>query len=1173
MLKNFTPHHYVALLTFGVGLLFSFLLFLLDPVHSLLFLDRPFSDWFVFSMSLIVTLVISFYLFYSANYTAHIERVKQEIYESEQRYKLLSALAFDYAFSIRVNPNKTLELDWLTGNFSEFMNFSGKNVTNSQISTFVHPENNILGKKILKELLEGQDSIFETKLLGKDNSSHWLKIFCKSIKNSNSQVTHIYCVAQNITQQKEAEVNLTKIASEQKAIFETLPDVLFRLDNEDIIIDYKASSKDKFYIPSEYVIGRKPKDVMPENIVSKIETAIKDCRNSHSPTSVEYWLSVDNVNSYYEARLIPFSNQEILAVVRDITNRKQAEDALRESQDRFSSIISSAIDAIITIDQNQNITLFNEAAEFMFLCPAKEAIGKQITFFIPSRFSGMYKNFIDEFGQMATSQTSKDLKAVKGLRFNGEEFSAEVSISKNLSKGEKFYTIILRDITEKKKARQILLEKSMLATLEAEIGALLSQSNTLSEILDKAVEIIANHLPTAQVRIWTHNLENLPNIKADSQKQTQENLALSKTPKMPTSRFNTKQILQDKSVHFTNSLLNDPAFSDKEWIKEQGLVSYAGYPLMVEGKIVGVLALFSKKPLSEFISMSLSSIAAQIARGIERLNAQEALKESESRFRQLTEYINEVFYLVDLTDSNSPKLLYVSPAYDQIWGEPSKKLLNDFSSFIEWIHPEDKERIAGVLALLAQGKILPQIEYRIVRADKEVRWILDRTFPIKDAQGKIYRMAGVAEDITSSKQAEFFLREINETLEEKVKERTLELESANKKLAQAARLKDEFLASMSHELRTPLTGILSLSEALQEEVYGSLNEKQLKSLNTIETSGRHLLELINDILDLSKIEAGQLELQNDDFLVEEICQNSLHLIKGMANKKQHTLSFSIEPKGIMLSYDPRRLKQILVNLLSNAVKFTPEKGSVGLEITADPNTKKVIFCVWDTGIGINENNIPKLFQPFTQLDSSLSRQYSGTGLGLSLVKRMVEIQGGSIDVESTLGKGSRFTVTLPWDNKIKKPTSSLNKLLLENPKTKNSTIPSDDSPLILLAEDNEVNIVIFSEYLQNRGYKIEVARDGNEALNLTKKLKPSLILMDIQMPKVSGLEVTQEIRASQDKEIAEIPIIALTALAMTGDKEKCLQSGANDYLSKPVTLNKLIYAIEEQTKKLRTRVT
>jgi signal transduction histidine kinase len=218
---------------------------------------------------------------------------------------------------------------------------------------------------------------------------------------------------------------------------------------------------------------------------------------------------------------------------------------------------------------------------------------------------------------------------------------------------------------------------------------------------------------------------------------------------------------------------------------------------------------------------------------------------------------------------------------------------------------------------------------------------------------------------------------------------------------------------MSHELRTPLTGVLGMAEALQAQTYGPLNARQLRSLQVIESSGRHLLELINDILDLSKIEAGQFELNRSFCSIEAVCRASLLMVSGMAHEKDQALSFSITPAQLYANVDPRRLKQMLVNLLSNAVKFTPEHEALGLEVEADGEAE-IRLTVWDTGIGIAADGILKLFQPFTQLDSSLTRQYTGSGLGLALVRKMAELHGGRIEVQSEPGRGSRFSVILPW---------------------------------------------------------------------------------------------------------------------------------------------------------------
>ncbi|HEX9370651.1 MAG TPA: response regulator, partial [Roseiflexaceae bacterium] len=475
---------------------------------------------------------------------------------------------------------------------------------------------------------------------------------------------------------------------------------------------------------------------------------------------------------------------------------------------------------------------------------------------------------------------------------------------------------------------------------------------------------------------------------------------------------------------------------------------------------------------------------------------------------------------------------------------------------------------------------------------------------------------------------------------------------------------------------------------LQEEVYGPVNDQQARSLRSIEESGHHLLDLINDILDLAKIDAGKLELDLDLVAIEPICAASLRLVNQAAHKKQITVESRIDPAIISLSADARRLKQILVNLLSNAVKFTPKGGRIGLEVAGDATQQVAHLSVWDTGIGIAQHELERLFQPFVQLDSRLARQYEGTGLGLALVYRMVAMHGGSIAVSSEVGAGSRFTISLPWhaqeqrrngDTAAELPaanaiglTAIRTALIIEDsaiaadqlarylhelgvvtttrtsggegiaqaleaqpdliisdimlpdisgwdvltrlkaePRTQSIPVvlasvmddrsqslalgaaehlvkpftrqdiqrllrrlrpggasderaminPGDaNAPVILLVEDNEANIANVTDYLSARGYQVVASRNGVEAIGRAREVRPAVILMDIQMPGMDGLDAMRHIRA--DANLAAIPIVALTALAMPGDRERCLKAGASDYLSKPVSLQRLAGVVE-----------
>jgi len=376
-------------------------------------------------------------------------------------------------------------------------------------------------------------------------------------------------------------------------------------------------------------------------------------------------------------------------------------------------------------------------------------------------------------------------------------------------------------------------------------------------------------------------------------------------------------------------------------------------------------------------------------------------------------------------------------------------------------------------------------------------------------------------------------------------------------MKRAMRMKDEFLANMSHELRTPLNAILGLSESLLEQTAGPINEKQQKYLGTVNESGRHLLELINDILDLAKIESGQIKIDPTRVNINTACETSLRMIKQLAQKKNQTVEVEIENEIGHVWADERRLKQMMVNLLSNAVKFTPEGGQLGLKTRIDRKEMNLLITIWDRGIGIREQDLKRLFRPFVQLDSSLARESTGTGLGLALVAEMARLHGGSVSVSSQPGEGSQFTILLPWDPAITNDTIDKLKITGKIPIMRRSAA---DKPTLLLVEDTESVVLMLRDYLELSGYKVVIATDGLEGVSTAIALRPDLILMDVQMPSVNGLEATRQIR--KEASLKATPIIALTALAMPSDRERCLEAGMNDYFSKPINLKELAKAIQ-----------
>jgi PAS domain S-box-containing protein len=512
-----------------------------------------------------------------------------------------------------------------------------------------------------------------------------------------------------------------------------------------------------------------------------------------------------------------------------------------------------------------------------------------------------------------------------------------------------------------------------------------------------------------------------------------------------------------------------------------------------------------------------------------------------------------------------------------------------------WLDPSDRVQLWGTISVHtcsmprdwqdAEAQLLQQIADQLAIAIQ---------------QASLFEQ--LQRELTEKQQAETQLRQSNQ-----------QLAISNQELARATRLKDEFLANMSHELRTPLNAVLGMSEGLHDEIFGSINDRQRSAIATISKSGKQLLSLIENILDLSTMAANNFQLETTDVSVANMSHNSLLLVKEIALKKQIKLRLELPDylKHTNIQVDDRRFRQVLHDLLSNAVKFTPPGGRITLDVrliqitTPLPDERfkgtdpafiplldrafppqqpattavpwQIAFSVVDTGIGIKPEHLSQLFQPFVQIDSSLNRQYAGTGLGLALVKRIAEMHAGNVCVQSQVDLGSCFTVSMPFcpageplglaeplpqqkplDARIVPPV-----LLPQSPPPVSDALPSNaikQHPVILIAEDNPANMETMTGYLESRGYRPIEAENGVQAIELARSRQPDIILMDIQMPDLNGFEAIARLR--QIPECANIPIIALTALASPPDRQKCLDAGADRYVTKPVKLSQLVATID-----------
>ena len=379
----------------------------------------------------------------------------------------------------------------------------------------------------------------------------------------------------------------------------------------------------------------------------------------------------------------------------------------------------------------------------------------------------------------------------------------------------------------------------------------------------------------------------------------------------------------------------------------------------------------------------------------------------------------------------------------------------------------------------------------------------------------------------------------------------------NQELERTNQLKNQFLANTSHEIRTPLSSIIGFTHLLLAQGYNPNSERHKEYLSIIQSSGKHLLALINDILDLSKIEANQLEIQWEEVNISLLCRNVLALVKEKAANKGLQLRLELESEKIFIVADPLRLKQMLLNLIFNALKFTTS-GSVGLEVKTEDEL--IYFTVWDTGAGIPEEYQAELFQPYCQIPNTKVSREEGTGLGLALTRKLAEIHGGWVEVKSEIDCGSSFTVILP-----RSQVRDLEEMELET--DRRETTSGDDSCKtglssrfsyssdILLVEDDLHNAKLIEAYLHKLGYQVICAYDGAQMWEALRGLQPAVILMDIYLPDVNGLDLVKQLK--QDTQYRNIPIIAQTAMAMKGDRETCVAAGVDEYIPKPIDLQLL----------------
>ncbi|MFS0515654.1 PAS domain S-box protein [Nostoc sp. UIC 10607] len=718
-----------------------------------------------------------------------------------------------------------------------------------------------------------------------------------------------------------------------------------------------------------------------------------------------------------------------------------------------------------------------------------------------------------------------------------------------------------RDITEHKQAQEALQIRENSRRKQSQTLVQLARSKTfqlgnLNAVLREITETAARTLLVKRVGVWLYNegRSKIECIDLYDVNTKEHSFGNSLSQKNYPAYF---QALEEERTIAADDARNDTRTQElsESYLSVLGITSLLDAPIWLEGRLVGVVC---HEHIGEGRQWTLEeetfagSIADFVTLAIEaseRNVVQEALRHSEAQFRAIFERSSIGIGLIDM----KAQIVDTNPALCEILGY-SREYLSG-KSFTDYISTQKgdlklyKQLVSGIrtnsgktssfgfqpseLQKQLGDKHRIEMERRCLHQNGSLVWTHISVSVIPDTNGEPEFFLAMIEDITERKETELKLRASQEAAEA------------------ASRAKSEFLATMSHELRTPLNAIMGLSELLQQEIVGSLNEKQNEYVSCIYSSGEHLLALINDILDLSKVEAGKEELLLSPLPVSDLCNYAMWTVRDRALEKGLQLTCKIDLEEDICIADERRIKQMLLNLLTNAIKFTPA-GQVSLVVKKVP--QGTTFTVSDTGIGIDSSQFQFLFEPFKQLDSRLNRQYEGTGLGLALTRKLARLHGGDVTVTSTLGEGSQFTLFLP--NPVLSPAGEDEGV--EEDKGENFTLSSlSSSPAIpknktiLLVEKEEKTATVLQDYLHTIGYKVKWIDNEKEFLNQVQNFQPDLVFFDFQLiSDVSILNLLNIIR--QDPTWENTPIVMMTFSEPLEEEMTMLQGSANDYLVKPI---------------------
>ncbi|MGO9257450.1 MAG: PAS domain S-box protein [Bryobacteraceae bacterium] len=1019
--------------------------------------------------------------------------IKHDVTErrkAEEAQRFLAAIVESSEDAIVAFTPAGVILTWNHGAETIF-GYSAGEAIGKLMSMLVAPERLASLAHFTERVLEGTVlSQYEGLCLRKDGQRFPASVTANPILNFAGEVVAVSTILRDISERHEAEQARALLAS----IVESSDDAIIGEGPDGTIVSWNQGAEALLGYTSHEIIGENAEILTPPGYRDEVRRSLgiisQGCRVSPFETVRQ---RKDGARIDVLLSLSPIRNPagEVVgasATAHDIGKRVRAERKLRENEERFRGVFEQAPFGMCVSGLDGRFLQVNAAFCRMLGYSEQELLA---TTWVELTHPGDLEPSLRRIEQLRNDPGGCAEAEKRYIHRSGHVVWGHMKISlvHDGAGGPLYLVVHVEDITERKRAQEALRASEeryrMLAHALQSAGECISITDTEDRIL---------YVNGAFFRTYGYREHELIG----------QHIGILRSAR--TSEETQREIL--------------PATMAGEWCGELWNRTKEGreFPISLATSVVYD---------EDARRVALVGIARDIT---ERKQAEQALQSSEEKFRQLAENIREVFWMAPPATND---ILYVSPAYEQVWGRTCDSLYRNPASWMEAIHPDDLEKARLLLATQMKGEPV-ESEYRIRTPDGREKWIRDRAFPIRDQAGQLIRVVGIAEEITERKRYE----------EELIRAR----EGADA----ANRAKSRFLANMSHEIRTPMNGVIGMLQLLMET---DLTEEQRQYAHVAQNSGRTLLALIDDILDLSKIEARKIVLENLNFNLPDTIQDVFQLLRVQANAKGLGFGSRVSPEiPPLLCGDAHRLRQVLTNLTANAIKFT-ERGEVRLDAALESQgdgTATVCFTVADTGIGIRPDQIGTLFSRFVQADASTTRKYGGTGLGLAISKQLVEMMGGAIHVDSREGQGSSF-----WFTAVFKLAS-----IQQQPASRRdgrSAAPGAAARIardarILLAEDNPVNRAVVLAQLRKLGCEATAVTNGAAAIEAVEHGRYDLVLMDCQMPVMDGFEAARRIRTSIDP---GIPIVAVTADAMPADRDRCLSGGMNDYLAKPVDLGRL----------------